>query len=285
MPECGCNCCTFCSLLLLFAGATAGAIIYQDRTGNTIPGIGDRLPNITEVKDAVDNIKWPDLDFDFDGDFSSEGDDAGNFTLDYAWDFKKDEGLKLNVINALTEDWHSYFDQAIIDWENGSPDVITLETSVIDADPDCTPVSNKMKVCNRDYGETGWEGINEILTQGRTIVSSVAKMNEFYLSRDKLTEKNEFVKRQYTMCHEIGHGYGLPHLDENFQNADLNSCMDYSSRPENNQVPNAQDYENLNILYGNERIRQRQRFLRHSLKHNLDGKMVVKHVFYLPARG
>ena len=61
-----------------------------------------------------------------------------------------------------------------------------------------------MKVCNGNFGDTGWLGINEIeLEYGSRssvgyIVSSVAKMNEYYLN------KAGYEKRLYTMCHEIG---------------------------------------------------------------------------------
>jgi hypothetical protein len=50
-------------------------------------------------------------------------------------------------------------------------------------DPSCTPVDGILKVCNSDYGQTGWKGINECAINGlNKIVQSVAKMNEYYLS-------------------------------------------------------------------------------------------------------
>lgn len=70
-------------------------------------------------------------------------------------------------------------------------------------------------VCNGNYGDTEFHGVNEILVFGDTITASVAKLNEFYLSR------STGARRQYTMCHEIGHGFGLPHSDENFFNLNL----------------------------------------------------------------
>jgi hypothetical protein len=47
-------------------------------------------------------------------------------------------------------------------------------------------------------------------------------MNEFYL----LTESDD--QKLYTMCHEMGHGFGLPHWDEDFFNKDMGTCMDYT---------------------------------------------------------
>jgi len=271
----------------VFAAATAGAIIYQDKTGNKIPFIGDNLPNITEVNDRFSDYKdkWGDLGFNFDDVITNDGPNnstGSGEALKHAWNNGK--ALELTIVNALTSDWDVYFAKAIVDWEMSN----VLELSVKnenrgeDQDSECRPSNGVMRVCNGDYGNTGWEGINEILTSNNRIVSSVAKMNEYYLSRD-LGLSNEVVKRQYTMCHEIGHGFGLPHLDTNFYNADLKSCMDYSSRPQNNQVPNDQDFANLNTLYGDGSSRQRHRFLRSTEKYNFNGEMVDKYTYILPA--
>ena len=51
-------------------------------------------------------------------------------------------------------------------------------------------------------------------------------------------------------CHEIGHGFGLPHTDENFNNPDLGNCMDYTSRPQNNLHPDASNFARLRSMYG-----------------------------------
>ena len=109
------------------------------------------------------------------------------------------------ILNALDDTWQTEFGVAIDDWENGNPDALTLTVERGDVDNACTPVDGLQKVCNGNYGETGWLGINEIMKIGEEIQSSVAKMNEYYL----LNADNP--KRQYTMCHEVGHGFGLPH--------------------------------------------------------------------------
>jgi hypothetical protein len=67
-------------------------------------------------------------------------------------------------------------------------------------DASCTPIDGLMKVCNHDFGDSGWYGINEAMVMQQEIVSSVAKMNDFYF-----TSAME-ARRQYTMCHEVGHG-------------------------------------------------------------------------------
>ena len=50
-------------------------------------------------------------------------------------------------------------------------------------------------VCNGDYGDTSFHGVNEILVFGDSITASVAKLNEFYMATASEARK------QYTVCH------------------------------------------------------------------------------------
>jgi hypothetical protein len=52
------------------------------------------------------------------------------------------------------------------------------------------------------------------------------------------------------MCHEMGHGFGLPHTDESFTNSDLGNCMDYTNNPSVNKQPDESNYRFLEELYG-----------------------------------
>jgi len=56
----------------------------------------------------------------------------------------------------------------------------------------------------------------------------------------------DYTAERHVMCQEVGHGYGLDHQDES--GADLNTCMDYSSRLDNPH-PNAHDYQQLETIY------------------------------------
>jgi hypothetical protein len=83
-----------------------------------------------------------------------------------------------------------------------------------------------------------------VLIRNDIIFASSAKMNDFYLP------DNNKAQKQYTMCHEIGHGFGLPHSDEQFYNKDRGECMDYTSTPANNDQPGPANFEFLAALYG-----------------------------------
>jgi hypothetical protein len=58
------------------------------------------------------------------------------------------------------------------------------------------------------------------------------------------------------MCQEIAHDFGLNHQDENFNNTNLGSCMDYTNDPDgggaygpSNEHPNSHDFEQLALIY------------------------------------
>jgi len=117
----------------------------------------------------------------------------------YTWPARGDNyagGLQLTVVNALDAIWQPYFATALEQWDSGTPDALTLTTQTGNS---CSGQLGVMKVCNGDYGDTGWKGINEVLLQDNEIVSSVARMNDFYFA----TDGGDDAERQYTMCHEM----------------------------------------------------------------------------------
>ena len=145
-------------------------------------------------------------------DNNPHGDSPDNFNT---WGTGRScKGLDLQIINNLDEKWESYFQQSINDWENGSPDVLTLRLRTPAVyDPECEPIQGAMKVCNGDYGPTDWLGWNTIVVSASNdIISSVAIMNDYRLN------KRSVATKQHIMCHEIGHGFGLGHWDENYYN-------------------------------------------------------------------
>ena len=91
-------------------------------------------------------------------------------------------GLTLELVNSLEEEWYSYFDLAVQQWDNGNPDVLSLSVSYGTPEAACTPIRGKMRVCNGNYGDTRWKGINVVSLINEEIIESSAKMNEFYLS-------------------------------------------------------------------------------------------------------
>jgi len=152
-------------------------------------------------------------------------------------------GLILNVLNALEDKWDILFYVSVNEWNSGS-DAVDLQVERIEVDESCIEERGYLKVCNSNYGPNNWRGLNEVLLEDGYIVASAAKLNEYYL------EYAGDDRRQYTMCHEIGHGLGLGHTDESYNNTDLGNCMDYTNNPENNKTPDDTNFETLRNMYG-----------------------------------
>ena len=243
-----CSCCKLLIGTLFVGGIALGLGLYFGLITQE-----DIAAGVAAVKDTFDRI----INSDPFKEMFGGGTDT-NSTTGLLWQNSNGkDGLELELVNALDDRWLPFFEEAVVDWDNGDPNSLTLSTSKANSpDSSCAAIDKKMKVCNGDYGDTGWKGINELIYDGRNrIQHSVAKMNEFYLGRASDNEK------QYTMCHEIGHGFGLAHTDENFMNVPQGNCLDYSSVLAPNLEPGAVNFEKLKTMYGTVDGQNRQ--LRH----------------------
>ena len=142
--------------------------------------------------------------------------------------------------------WNAAFDGALADWT--SANVLNLTKVAGLANPrNCRPTSGRVEVCNSTYGNNGWLGIASIsITGGTHITQGTVKLNDTYFNTPTY---NTSAWRALVTCQEIGHTFGLDHQDENFNNANLGTCMDYTSNPASNQHPNTHDYQELDIIY------------------------------------
>jgi hypothetical protein len=156
--------------------------------------------------------------------------------------------LALNVGDNVGSSWDSYLNEAISDW-NVSSVVDLTKVSGGTTPSTCAPTSGRMEVCNAAYGNTGWLGIAQIWVTKSHITQATTKVNDTYFNT---AQYNTPAWRRLVMCQEVAHDFGLDHQDENFNNANLGSCMDYTSDPDgppSNEHPNAHDYEQLESIY------------------------------------
>lgn len=145
--------------------------------------------------------------------------------------------------------WDAYLDVAITDWSAASE--LDLVKVAGGANPkNCRPTAGRIEVCNSRYGNTGWLGIAQIwVTGGTHITQGVTKLNDYYF--DTATYDTP-AWRHLVACQEIAHDFGLDHQDENFNNQNLGSCMDYTSDPDgppSNEHPNKHDFEEITTIY------------------------------------
>ncbi len=154
--------------------------------------------------------------------------------------------LPLELGDNVSNVWDSHLSLASSDWNLSS----VLHTSVVAGKSkprNCSATNGRAEICNSTYGNTGWLGIAQIWISGGHITQGVVKLNDTYFNTAKY---NTTAWRSLVTCQEIGHIFGLGHQDEDFGNAPLGTCMDYTDPdPTPNQHPNQHDYDQLTAIY------------------------------------
>ena len=143
IASCGCT---------LLVGGVLSVLLWNflgrpstaDEALDTLRGI-----DINDFSNILHNITLPDWLRGFNQD-PFVGD---NTTHAWATD---GTGLSLELQNALDDAWTTEFKTAVSDWNKS--DVLDLTTKDVEVDRECTPVDGVMKVCNANYGDTGWLG-------------------------------------------------------------------------------------------------------------------------------
>jgi hypothetical protein len=155
----------------------------------------------------------------------------------------------LKLGNNLSSGWSTYLTTASSDWSVST----VLDTTIVAGSTTgstCAPTSGRVEVCNANYGATGWLGVAQIwTTRGAHIVQGTSKMNDYYFNQ---AQYNTAPWHRLVMCQEVAHTFGLDHQDENFNNPNLGTCMDYTSDPDgppSNEHPNQHDYDQLVKIY------------------------------------
>lgn len=173
----------------------------------------------------------------------------------YHWDLSTAEStvnpLKLGD-NLTTSAWAGSLTGASSDWN-----LSVLKNQVVAGfNTACDPVLGGVEVCNDAYGDNGWLGIAQLwIYRGKSghIAQALVKVNDTYFNTPQY---NTQAWRDTVMCQEVGHTFGLDHQDENFSNANLGTCMDYTHDPDgtifnqlDNRHPNQHDYDQLSSIY------------------------------------
>ncbi|MBI3290643.1 hypothetical protein HYZ76_00005 [Candidatus Falkowbacteria bacterium] len=168
----------------------------------------------------------------------------------YHWDISTAESEISPLVfgdnlTTTTPEWGSSLSGASADWN-----LSVLKNQVVaGTNTACDPVLGQVEICNDTYGDNGWLGIAQIwVYRGKDghIAQALVKVNDTYFNT---ATYNTSAWRNLVVCQEVGHTLGLDHQDENFDNPNLGTCMDYTSDPESNQHPNQHDYDELESKY------------------------------------
>ena len=157
--------------------------------------------------------------------------------------------LSLTLVNNLSDKWQSEFAVALAGWSQS--EALTLKVERGGFDENCKPQSCAIVLCNENYGETGSVGDyeNEVDQVTNRITSSVITMNDYY------QESTSFIRRESTMCYDIGHGFGLLSTDpidscEGQEAWRCQDCMQYTDNPgEGNMLPGDLNFRKLSDAY------------------------------------
>ncbi len=169
---------------------------------------------------------------------------AGHSWASYHWE-RSTNPLLLELGDNLTSTWDSHLVTASYDWSVSA----VLDTTIVPGGTNpklCRPTRCRVEVCNSRYGNNGWLGLAQIWVKGDHITQGVVKNNDYYFD---LPTYDSPEWRLFVTCQEVGHNFGLTHQDENFNNTNLGSCMDYTNDPGSNQHPNTHDYDELESIY------------------------------------
>lgn len=153
----------------------------------------------------------------------------------------------LKVGDNVSTAWDSYLDTSISDWSQSTVLDLAKVIGQGGTRKKCNPTSGRVEVCNNTYGNNGWLGVAQIWASGNHITQGTVRLNDSYFNTSTY---NTTAWRNMVSCQEVGHTLGLDHQDTNFNNANLGSCMDYTSNPGTNQHPNKHDLDQLALIYG-----------------------------------
>ncbi len=152
----------------------------------------------------------------------------------------------LKVGDNVGTSWDSYLDTTISDWSQSSVLDLTKVRGNGSTRKRCNATAGFVEVCNGTYGNNGWLGVASVWASGTHITQGTVKLNDTYFNT---AQYNTPAWRNLVSCQEVGHTLGLDHQDTNFDNANLDTCMDYTNKPDSNQHPNTHDYDELVAIY------------------------------------
>jgi hypothetical protein len=155
--------------------------------------------------------------------------------------FRTTEQLPIQVNDNTIAEWNGPLEAATKAWNQSKRIDSPLLRGFLDP-AKCSGVSGTIQFCSGNYGLNGWLGVARITISGDYIVHAEAKLNDSYFGD---SSANENMMRQWLICRQLGHAYGLTLRSGNNAGAVSSSCMQPLTSDPPTSVPDDVDMQNL----------------------------------------
>jgi hypothetical protein len=134
--------------------------------------------------------------------------------------------LPMQVNDNTVVEWKKPLEAAVNAWNRSDSIDSPLLRGFADSEK-CSGVSGTIQICSTALGRNGWMGVARIVVAGEHVAYGVAKLNDSYFEDGAVDEAQ---RRQWILCRQLGHIYGLTLRPRDGADQPPSSCMQQAAR-------------------------------------------------------